>query len=240
MLPYLVLANLAAPLVRSCYRRPARVFWCRSGNIRTELFPIGRLSCHLVMARVGIIHRISVCSLYVRMTYDARALANYLLDYGSAKQQPVTIMSLLKILFFAHAWYLAKTGMPLCGQPFEAWPYGPVNRVVYDQFRGIGAKPITSRAKALNLASAKYEIATWETVDPDAAALLRNVFDYYSQYHPFRLSALTHARGAPWDEVWNEATRRAVPGMVISNDSIRDWFQINRPTLMGADDGWIS
>jgi uncharacterized phage-associated protein len=175
------------------------------------------------------------------MPYDARALANYLLDYGAAKGQPVTIMSLLKILFFAHAWHLAKTDLPLCGQPFEAWPHGPVNRVVYDQFKGTGARPITSRAKALNVSTARYEVAECQALDPEAAELLRNVFDYYSQYHPFRLSKLTHEPGAPWDKVWNEATRRAVPGMLISNDSIRDWFQKNRPTLMGVgDNGWIS
>jgi uncharacterized phage-associated protein len=173
------------------------------------------------------------------MAYDARAIANFLLDYGARRQQPVTIMTLLKILFFAHAWYLAKTGRELVGQPFEAWKYGPVSRVVYDQFRTCGSRPITSRAQVLNVASAEYEIAQWDELDSETQNLLGNVFDYYSQYHPFRLSRLTHERGAPWDAVWQEATRRAVPGMVISNDSIREWFQRNRPKLSSVGDhGW--
>jgi uncharacterized phage-associated protein len=169
-----------------------------------------------------------------QMPHDARAVANFLLDYGESKGQPLSIMSLLKILFFAHAWHLAKTGEALVGQPFEAWPYGPVSRVVYDQFRQSGSRPITSRAGVLNTATARYETARWEAIGPQTKELLRNVFDYYSQYHPFRLSEMTHQRGAPWDQVWHDATRRAVPGMVISNDSIRDWFQQNRPTLMSV------
>jgi uncharacterized phage-associated protein len=80
------------------------------------------------------------------MAYDARAIANFLLDYAAAKEQPVTIMSLLKILYFAHAWHLAKCGRPLTGQPFEAWKYGPVSRVVHEQFEGNGSCPIQWRA----------------------------------------------------------------------------------------------
>jgi uncharacterized phage-associated protein len=173
------------------------------------------------------------------MAYDARVIANFFLDYGTERDQPVTIMPLLKILFFAHAWHLGKTGLPLVGQPFEAWKYGPVSRVVYDQFRSSGENPIRGRATVLNVLSARYETAKWDTLDEETRNLLRNVFDYYSRFHAFRLSDLTHEKGGPWDLVWSEATRRAVPGMVISDDSIRDWFQQSRPLLRGVgDSGW--
>ena len=122
------------------------------------------------------------------MAHDARRIANFLLDYGASQGRPVTTMALLKILFFAHAWYLAKAGRPLVGQPFEAWQYGPVSRVVYDQFKIYGRNPIEGRAKVLDVASARYEVAGYEQVDGETRALLRNVFDYYSQYHPFKLS----------------------------------------------------
>jgi uncharacterized phage-associated protein len=173
------------------------------------------------------------------MPYDARVIANFFLDYGAERNQPVTIMSLLKILFFAHAWHLGKTNLPLVGQPFEAWKYGPVSRVVYDQFRLSADKPIGERATVLNVATARYETAKWHAIDEETKTLLRNVFDYYSRFHPFRLSDLTHEKGGPWDLVWSEATRRAVPGMVISDDSIREWFQQSRPLLrVMGDSGW--
>jgi uncharacterized phage-associated protein len=170
------------------------------------------------------------------MAYDGRMIANFLLDYGDERGRPLTVMSLLKILFFSHAWYLAKTGKPLVGQPFEAWKYGPVSRVVYDQFKDWGSNPIRSRAKVLNVSKAEYEVASYVGVDLGVIGLLRNVFDYYSQYHAFKLSDFTHEKGSPWELVWTEATRRAVPGMVISDDSIRDWFRDSRPTPEGSGD----
>jgi uncharacterized phage-associated protein len=162
------------------------------------------------------------------MAYDARGIANYLLDYADSKRQPVTIMSLLKILYFAHAWHLVKTGEPLVGQPFEAWPHGPVCRVVYDQFKGSGKEPVERRALALNVSTARFETASYDPVDAQTRQLLSQVFDHYSHYDPFRLSDLTHEKGSPWDIVWEAASRRAVPGMVISNDAIREWFQHSR------------
>jgi len=56
--------------------------------------------------------------------------------------------------------------------------------------------------------------------DHDTTAFLSNIFDYYSKFHPFRLSDLTHEKGGPWDTIWNEAARRAVPGMIIPNELI--------------------
>jgi uncharacterized phage-associated protein len=176
------------------------------------------------------------------MPYDARAVANFLLDYGESKGRLIGTMSLQKILFFAHAWHLARNDKPLVGQPFEAWTYGPVNRVVYDQFKQFKDKPIEGRAKVLNAAAGRYETAQCSDMDDATASLLRDIFDYYATYHPFRLSDLTHEEGSPWDQVWNAATRRAVPGMVISNDSIRDWFRHDRQpfrvghTLDGSHD----
>jgi len=162
------------------------------------------------------------------MAHDARGIANFLLDYADSKRQPVTIMSLLKILYFAHAWHLVKTGEPLVGQPFEAWRHGPVCRVVYDQFKGAGDTPVKGRATALNIATVEFEPAAYHSLDEETRRLLQQVFDYYSHYHPFRLSHLTHEKGSPWEQVWDTASRRAVPGMVISNDAIREWFQLSR------------
>ena len=44
--------------------------------------------------------------------YDARAVANFLLDLADERSVPLTQMSLLKILYFAHGWYLAIEKYP--------------------------------------------------------------------------------------------------------------------------------
>lgn len=206
-----------------------RVTLCAVGtlNMIREIVRCDTTTCSAFTSRFGCLFCfIKKC--FAPMVYDARAIANFFLDYGASKGQSITIMSLLKIIFFAHAWHLAKTGEPLVGQPFEAWQYGPVSRVVYEQFKSSKKQPINTRAKALNAAAGRYEVAECRDLDAATIKLLRDIFDYYSRFHPYRLSHLTHEKGSPWDNVWEEATRRAVPGMIISNDSIREWFQNRR------------
>lgn len=156
--------------------------------------------------------------------YDARAVSNFFLDRASKAGIEITIMTLLKVIYFAHAWHLAKTGDPLIAQPFEAWEHGPVNRVVYDQYKGYRKKPIDKKAVSFDPGSLKY-VETAYSFDKDTEDLLQNVFDYYVNFHPFTLSDLTHEKGGPWDTVWSEAQNRAVPGMTIPNNLILAWFR---------------
>lgn len=159
--------------------------------------------------------------------HDARAIANFFLDRADDRGINVSIMTLLKVLYFAHAWYLAKENKPLIAQQFEAWDYGPVSRVVYDQFKNFGKSAIKNRAvsfdpKLLAFSATKY------TLDDDTIRFLNNIFDYYSQFDPMKLSDLTHQKGGPWDAVWSAAKTRAVPGMYIPNDEIAAWFRRGR------------
>jgi uncharacterized phage-associated protein len=161
--------------------------------------------------------------------FDARAVANFLLDHAEEQRVDLTIMTLLKVMYFAQGWHLVQHGKPLIAQPFEAWKYGPVSRVVYDQFKGVGKKPISTRALSINIANGQFEPTAY-TFDANTTAFLASIFNYYVRFHAFALSDLTHEDGGPWDQVWKEAERRAVPGMVISNDKILQWFSENQAT----------
>jgi uncharacterized phage-associated protein len=163
--------------------------------------------------------------------YDARAVANFFIDRASKESRPVTVMTLLKVLYFAHAWYLAKHDRPLVGQPFEAWRHGPVNRVVYEQLKEMGSHPIERKLQSFDAVQCSFSETTYN-FDDETEKFLSDIFDYYSQFHPFRLSDLTHQKGSPWDIVWNEAETRAVPGMVIPDALIIKWFQ------GGGEHGW--
>lgn len=156
--------------------------------------------------------------------YDARAVANFFYDRAQASGLPLTIMTLLKVLYFAHGWYLARYGHPLVAQPFEAWKYGPVNRVLYDQFKGYGKKPIDKYSVSLDICKGEFAPTTYH-FPSDVESLLGSTFDYYTKFHAFELSELTHERNGPWDQIWSKAQDRAVPGMVIPNDLILEWFQ---------------
>ena len=60
--------------------------------------------------------------------YDARAVANFLLDHADARGLSLTQLMLLKLLYFSHGWYLNRFKSPLVENEFEAWEHGPVIR----------------------------------------------------------------------------------------------------------------
>lgn len=155
---------------------------------------------------------------------DSRAIANFFIERGREQGVPLTVMTLLKVIYFAHAWYLAKYNQPLVAQPFEAWQYGPVNRVVYDQYKDYKDKPIDKMATYFDPVSMSYVPANC-SLDTKTTKFLENIFDYYSQFHPFKLSDLTHEEDGPWHAIWERAEKQAVPGMVIPNEMIAAWFK---------------
>jgi uncharacterized phage-associated protein len=156
--------------------------------------------------------------------HDARGIANFFLDRARTRGVKLTTMTLLKVLYFAHAWHLAKENAPLVAQPFEAWRHGPVNRVVYDQFKEYGKEPITRNAVSFDPSIPGFRETPY-ILDLKTEGFLGNIFDYYSQFHPFQLSDLTHEKGSPWDVIWSEAEKKAVPGMFIPNELIAAWFK---------------
>ena len=157
------------------------------------------------------------------MAHDAREIANFFLDYADARRVPVTIMSLLKLIYFAHGWHLARFGRPLVKNHFEAWQHGPVVRVVYECFQGDGDRPIKDRAVRFDPLTATKAPAVY-SLGAEEEGFLRQIFDAYGHLHAFRLSDLTHEPGSPWDQLWNEVDGSTNPGMRLSDESIRNHF----------------
>jgi uncharacterized phage-associated protein len=155
--------------------------------------------------------------------YDGRLIANLILDLGDRYAVPVTQMMLLKIIYFSHGWYLARTGQPFVRQQFEAWKYGPVVKVVRDSFKDFGARPITTRAKRLNIFSNELEHIDEEVQGSDLEHI-DAMFRTYSKYNAWALSDMTHEHGSPWDEVWNSSEPIGRLGMRIRNEEIRSHF----------------
>ncbi|TAK87233.1 MAG: DUF4065 domain-containing protein [Betaproteobacteria bacterium] len=159
--------------------------------------------------------------------YDARAIANFLLDYADQKKTKVTLLLVLKMIYYAHGWHLSRHGEPLVRQPFEAWTHGPVVRAVWEAFRGNGKWPLTARAKRFDVLAHSYSVVN-EPIKPEQAAFLENIFDAYAHVDAFDLSNATHVPGSPWDAVWNAPNGAINVGMKIPNDEIRKWFSGKR------------
>lgn len=155
--------------------------------------------------------------------YDARQVANFLLDCAQDRGVTLTNMGVLKHIYFAHGWHLASFGKPLISNRIEAWEYGPVIKAVYDNFKVHGAGPVTSRATMMDMHTGEI-LEARAHFSQDTEKLLRSILAYYSGFGAFELSDLTHVRGGPWDQVWNAGDGKVRLNMEISNESIRLHF----------------
>lgn len=129
-------------------------------------------------------------------------VARYVLD-----RHAMTAMKMQKLVYYAQAWTLARTGEPLFDEPIEAWVNGPVVRVLYDQHRG------------------QFSLSGWPSGDPDALSagqrqLVDEIIGTYGRRSGGWLSELTHS-----EEPWRHA-RQGLP------DSARSAAIID-PALMG-------
>lgn len=156
--------------------------------------------------------------------YDARAVANLLLDLADERKVQLTQVSLLKIMYFSHGWYLAMANVPLLLQDFEAWEYGPVVKVVRDEFRSFGKRPITARASKLDLLSNQRTSVAPE-LSPSDKTFIQNIFDAYHIYDTWQLSEMTHEIGSPWDQLWNSSEPVGRLALRIRNDDIKAHFE---------------
>ncbi|WP_322517068.1 DUF4065 domain-containing protein [Rhodopseudomonas palustris] len=157
--------------------------------------------------------------------YDAREIANYLLDYADRKRLDLTQISLLKLIYFCHGWYLVYKERPLIKNEFEAWENGPVVRVVRDAFKHHGKFKIDTRASKFDLLTGEV-LAVRPNLLPDDGKFVEEIFDLYQGFGPWDLRDLTHDEGSPWAKLWNSEEVIARFGMRIRDEEIRAHFSL--------------
>ncbi len=134
---------------------------------------------------------------------DAQRLAYWVLQnapYG----HPVTHLKLQKLLFYCYGAACAADLEEEVGRvSFLPWEHGPVDREVYDEFRGCGATPIPAPAQPAFYA-------------PNVFAALTDAIRVYGALDAWSLREQSH-REQPWIE-----TPR---GAVIDSRSLKEFFR---------------
>ena len=148
---------------------------------------------------------------------QAIAIANYLLDRDAdARRQgrrlpPMTPMKSLKLVYYAHGWFLGIHNAPLVtDERVEAWKLGPVYPSLYHAAKKFGNGPIKGPLVETDWDIPQGPPPTLEdefrTLNPGrVAAWLDNIFADMGGETAFALSDATHLRGSPWDVVYNGA-----------------------------------
>lgn len=140
--------------------------------------------------------------------HDPRAIANRILDMRTATGEPLSLMQLIKLVYIADGWSLALLNKPLASEAPQAWQYGPVFRSVYTSFAGIGANPVTSRAK-MPFTNLPYN-APFSNEEEN---LLGMVVRGYGKLSAFALSNLTHQPNTPWSNAYSQGLYSDIDAM---------------------------
>lgn len=154
------------------------------------------------------------------MVHTAAGIANRFLQKAEMDRVPLTLMQLIKLIYFAHGWSLAYLGRPLIDENFQAWQFGPVLNSIYQAAKKYGSNPVTQHLPGYF--SDTYASASLE---PDEEKLIEAVWGHYGKKDAFELSKLTHVKGSPWDQVWHVEGGKSRRSAQISNEKIAEYFK---------------
>ena len=156
--------------------------------------------------------------------FDARSVANLLLDEAGRLDIEITNLSLQKLLYFCHGFSLVEHGVPLVTGYFEAWDHGPVHPLVYRSFKPAGRNPISFRADGVDALTGVPKPLP-KVTSPLVLSLIWKVLSGYTRSSLSILLDISHARGGPWQFVMAKSEYSPVLGMRITDDVILERFK---------------
>ena len=146
------------------------------------------------------------------MTYRPIQIADYFLSkYG--KDNEITPMKLIKLVYIAHGWYLAITDQTLIDENPEAWKYGPVISSLYHEFKHLGNSPIEKKfTKKVKL-------------EEKAEKFLDKIWEVYGKFSATDLSSKTHQPETPWSKTWNSVKNANYLSLQIPENEIKNYYK---------------
>jgi uncharacterized phage-associated protein len=158
-----------------------------------------------------------------RRGFDARGIANCLLDLARDKHIKLTNLRLQKIVFFAHGAFLQRFRKPLILNRFEAWDHGPVVPELYHCLKQFGDREITGSASRFDLETRTF-IRVECDFPPEVSKHLNDVLLFYGRMDPWELVKLSHVEGGPWDTTIKNSAHRSNFSMIIDTQVIEHYF----------------
>ena len=146
--------------------------------------------------------------------YTAQQIAHWFIWRNKIAEKdgadPITLMKLLKLMYYAEAASLAISHASLFPDPIEAWTHGPVIPSVWKQYH----------ANPYKLDLLPEEAEKLSVIDHSDIQVLKDVFETFGQYSAWGLRNLTHNE-TPWLEAVNGGMAQSQP---ISRVSMEKYF----------------
>lgn len=135
--------------------------------------------------------------------YSALLIAKYAINKCTKDGCPISNLQLQKILYYVQREFLQQ-GTKAFLEDMEAWQFGPVVPVVYQQFCGFGALPIRIR----------YDVE----IKSDDAIIMNTIIEKKRVLNPWDMVSDTHGQGKAWDLIYKNGLG---DHQVIPKDLIR-------------------
>ena len=110
----------------------------------------------------------------------------------------ITLLKLIKLVYFAYGWYLAVYNKKLFNEKIEAWRYGPVIPSIYHEFKEFGNDPVCRYAVEFTPETGEFDYPIIDKNDEEAIQVLEAVWNVYKERNGTELSRVTHDFQSPW------------------------------------------
>jgi len=140
----------------------------------------------------------------------AADVARYFLALACEDGDLITNLKMQKLVYYAYAWTLARTGKHLFSEPIQAWANGPVVHPLYHQLRKYSARPIDQEFLGGAAEKEDFEALVEELASKfpdDVLEILNGVYEQYMPLTTVQLVTLTHS-----EKPWREARAGLQPG----------------------------
>ena len=156
--------------------------------------------------------------------YDILDICRYVINYSNDKEYDISNLKLQKLLYFIQAYFLIEIKTPCFHEAIEAWDFGPVVPVAYNEYKQYASTHIPYIESYL-----EYDINNiWDSIkrveyndniiSSNDKNLINAVVDKLENYTATDLVTLTHNQ-SPWINAYDENTHNE-----ITNQSLYDYF----------------
>lgn len=121
-----------------------------------------------------------------------------------------TNLSLQKLVFYCQAYHLAFTDEPLFNEDVEAWMYGPVIPVVYEEYKKYGTKPIEPQ---------EFDFEDFKSINDESLEIISLVLSRHGELTPMQLVNMTHQQ-KPWKDAY-----RLGKNSVIQKSAMQEYYK---------------
>ena len=147
----------------------------------------------------------------MKIERDILKNSKYIITYFNEKGKDVTNLMLEKLLYFLEAIYMVRTNEDyLFNDDFYAWNFGPVNEIVYKEYKFFGRIPITLEEKIL--------------IPKENVRYIENLYNLFKEYNAYDLVSLSHQDGSPWYIIDKYYNSDIPDDVIIEKLETKKWF----------------